>query len=210
MGWREPLVFSLTFFVFLNLREKKMGLLLSKNPANLLMFFEFVSKRIRFDWVDWVEKEKNMVSLVSRTGRCLQRYDMKGYRQVVGCVILAVIFVEYVATFFFSLKSSFEEVFPSGYLSNGLKLTFCSSILGYFPILLSFVILCTLHLISSFRNKFLMGVSNCADAFRTDTEKPTNLLPLRNWKFFWLVPRRVKQWCSQRYYYAHFFFLLFI
>lgn len=65
------------------------------------MFFEFVSKRIRFDWVDWVEKEKNMVSLVSRTGRCLQRYDMKGYRQVVGCVILAVIFVEYVATFFF-------------------------------------------------------------------------------------------------------------
>ncbi|XP_059453908.1 nudix hydrolase 4-like [Corylus avellana] len=60
-----------------------MGLLLSKNPANLLMFFEFVSKRIRFDWV---EKEKNMVSLVSRTGRCLQRYDMKGYRQVVGCI----------------------------------------------------------------------------------------------------------------------------
>ncbi|KAE8125860.1 hypothetical protein FH972_020629 [Carpinus fangiana] len=55
-----------------------MGLLLSKNPANLVMFFDFVSKLIGF--------EKNMVSLVSRTGRCFQRYDMKGYRQVVGCI----------------------------------------------------------------------------------------------------------------------------
>lgn len=160
-------------FVFFNLREKKMGLLLSKNPANLLMCFEFVSKLI------WVEKEKNKVSLVSRTGRCLQRYDRKGYRQVVGYVILAVIFVQPVANFL--LKSSFEEVFPSGYLSNGLKLHFCSLILGYFPIL------CLLSFCAHFplfKNKFLMGVSNSADAFRTDTEKPTNLLPLRNWKFF--------------------------
>ncbi|XP_062159466.1 nudix hydrolase 18, mitochondrial-like [Alnus glutinosa] len=45
--------------------------------------FRAFLKRIR---LDFAEKYK-MVSMVSsRTGRCLQRYDRKGYRQVVGCI----------------------------------------------------------------------------------------------------------------------------
>jgi Ni2+-binding GTPase involved in maturation of urease and hydrogenase len=66
--------------------------------------FRAFLKRIR---LDFAEKYK-MVSMVSsRTGRCLQRYDRKGYRQVVGYVNLRLIFLESVGNF--SLQSSFEK-----------------------------------------------------------------------------------------------------
>lgn len=91
-----------------------MGLLLSKNPANIYMFFTFFFKRIRLD----CGQKDNMVSLVpSRKGRCLQRYDRKGYRQVVGYVNLRLIFLESVGNF--SLQSSFEKFTQLGICQMG-------------------------------------------------------------------------------------------
>jgi diphosphoinositol-polyphosphate diphosphatase len=56
-----------------------MGLFLSKDPANVfwLSFFKLPFISVQVD---------HMVALVPRTGRHLQRYDNKGFRQVVGCI----------------------------------------------------------------------------------------------------------------------------
>ncbi|XP_040996937.1 nudix hydrolase 18, mitochondrial-like [Juglans microcarpa x Juglans regia] len=56
-----------------------MGLLISKTSANLLLFSFFSHKRIPFD-------SEQFEIMVSRTGRLFQRYNSKGYRQVVGCI----------------------------------------------------------------------------------------------------------------------------
>ncbi|XP_018805982.1 nudix hydrolase 18, mitochondrial-like [Juglans regia] len=56
-----------------------MGLLISKTSANLLLFSFFSHKRIPFD-------SEQFEITVSRTGRLFQRYNSKGYRQVVGCI----------------------------------------------------------------------------------------------------------------------------
>ncbi|XP_042960342.1 nudix hydrolase 18, mitochondrial-like [Carya illinoinensis] len=56
-----------------------MGLLISKTSANLLLFSFFSQKRIPLD-------SKQFEIMVSRTGRLFQRYNSKGYRQVVGCI----------------------------------------------------------------------------------------------------------------------------
>ncbi|KAK4747150.1 hypothetical protein SAY87_026187 [Trapa incisa] len=56
-----------------------MGLFLSRNLANLLISFYWKKGKLAGAQIE------EMVSLVSRTGRHLQRYD-KGCRQVVGCI----------------------------------------------------------------------------------------------------------------------------
>ncbi|KAF5445557.1 hypothetical protein F2P56_034603 [Juglans regia] len=56
-----------------------MGLFLSKTCTDLLLFSVFFPKRFPFVSVQ-------LANSVSRTGRHSQRYDSKGYRQVVGCI----------------------------------------------------------------------------------------------------------------------------
>lgn len=73
------LLIKLSGFGFVFVEE--MGLLLSKNPHNLHVFFSFCLGRFGVS----IRKDTGL-SLVSRTGRCLQRYDGRGYREVVGCI----------------------------------------------------------------------------------------------------------------------------
>jgi hypothetical protein len=63
-----------------------MGLFLSKDPANVfwLSFFKLPFISVQVD---------HMVALVPRTGRHLQRYDNKGFRQVVGYVSFFLYFL---------------------------------------------------------------------------------------------------------------------
>ncbi|KAH7529225.1 nudix hydrolase 18, mitochondrial [Ziziphus jujuba] len=61
-----------------------MGLFLSRNIANFIV--SSISLSEKFVGKLSPGQFENMVSLVSRKGRHLQRYDNKGCRQVVGCI----------------------------------------------------------------------------------------------------------------------------
>ncbi|KAK9996668.1 hypothetical protein SO802_021354 [Lithocarpus litseifolius] len=64
-----------------------MGLLISKNPSSFVLLSHFFNMvPLNLNMVPLKKVNNNMVSLVSRTGRHLQRYDTVGYRQVVGCI----------------------------------------------------------------------------------------------------------------------------